>query len=111
MRIIYLQYSSDPIVCYEPASFFRAPERMREPAAGDVSPDMSFMPVVTHFQLAVDMALANTAPDGHGHAYYGADYVRPWVAVTDPANWTEADSARLADHCGGGFHMGCAHQK
>ena len=53
------------------------------------------------------MVLANTAPDGHGHAYYGPDYVRPWVAVTNPDNWTEADSARLAAHCDGGFHRGC----
>lgn len=107
IRIVYLQYSSDPIVFYEPASLFRAPEWMREPPAEDVSPTMIFIPVVTQFQLAVDMALANTAPAGHGHAYYGPDYVRPWVAVTDPENWTTADSARLADHCSGGFTSGC----
>ena len=80
---------------------------MIELAGDDVSPDMKFMPIVTQFQLAVDMALANTAPDGHGHAYYGPDYVRPWVAVTGPENWTEADSARLVTHCDGGFHEGC----
>lgn len=107
MRIVYLQYSSDPIVFYEPASFFRAPAWMNEHPASDVSPDMAFMPVVTQFQLALDMALANTAPDGHGHAYYGPDYVRPWVAVTAPENWTDADSDRLAAHCDSGFHGGC----
>jgi len=109
MRIVFLQYSSDPIVFYEPASLWRAPAWMTEPAAPDVSPDMRFIPVVTQFQLAVDMALANSAPDGHGHAYFGADYVRPWAAVTNPANWTDADSARLAAHCGAGFHHGCGH--
>lgn len=107
MRIAYLQYSSDPIVFYEPASLFRAPAWMNEEPGPDVSPHMRFMPVVTQFQLAVDMALANTAPDGHGHAYYGPDYIGPWVAVTDPANWTEADTARLIEHCGAGFHAGC----
>lgn len=107
IRIVFLQYSSDPIVFYEPASFFRAPEWMNEPAADDVSPNMTFMPVVTQFQLAVDMALASTAPDGHGHAYYGADYVRPWVAVTDPENWTDADSTRLIAQCNDGFKEGC----
>ena len=86
-----------------------APAWMREPAASDVSPDLMFMPVVTQFQLAVDMALANTAPDGHGHAYYGPDYVGPWVAVTAPENWTSADTARLIAHCDAGFHMGCVH--
>nr|WP_306263999.1 alpha/beta-hydrolase family protein [Pararhizobium sp. IMCC3301] len=107
MRLVYLQYSSDPIVFYEPASLFRAPAWMLEAAASDVSPDLRFMPVVTQFQLAVDMALANSAPAGHGHAYYGADYVGPWAAVTNPENWTAADSARLKTHCGDGFGKGC----
>lgn len=107
MRLVFLQYSSDPIVFYEAASLFRAPEWMIEPAGEDVSPDMKFVPIVTQFQLVVDMALANSAPDGHGHAYYGPDYVRPWVAVTAPENWTEEDSARLAALCDGGFQDGC----
>jgi len=107
MRLVYLQYSSDPIVFYEPASLFRAPAWMNEAPASDVSTELSFMPVVTQFQLAVDMALANTAPAGHGHAYYGPDYIRPWVAVTAPQNWTEADSTRLVEHCDSGFQVGC----
>lgn len=107
MRIVFLQYSSDPIVFFESSSLFRKPEWMDEEPGPDVSPFMRFMPVVTQFQLAVDMALANTAPPGHGHAYYGRDYVGPWVAVTDPANWTDADTARLMKHCDGGFDQGC----
>src|SRR5690606_2949195 len=31
MRVVYLQYASDPIVFYEPASVWRRPEWMREP--------------------------------------------------------------------------------
>lgn len=108
MRIVFLQYASDPIVFYEPASLFRAPVWMSEPPGADVSPDMRFMPVVTQFQLAIDMALANNAPVGHGHAYYGPDYVGPWVAVSDPENWTASDTARLKAHCDGGFDTGCA---
>lgn len=107
MRIVYLQYSSDPIVFFESSSLFRKPTWMSEEAGPDVSPNMRFMPVVTQFQLAVDMALANTAPPGHGHAYYGRDYVAPWVAVTAPADWTEADTTRLMEHCDGGFDQGC----
>lgn len=107
MRIVYLQYSSDPIVFYEPTSLYRKPAWMSEPPGPDVSPEMLFMPVVTQFQLVVDMALANTAPEGHGHAYYGPDYVGPWVAVTKPKDWTPADTPRLRLHCAGGFDMGC----
>ena len=107
MRLMFLQYPSDTIVFYEPTSFWRAPAWMREPPAPDVSPELSFMPVVTQFQLALDMALATSAPAGYGHSYYARDYIGPWVAVTDPENWTEADSARLTLHCDRGFQQGC----
>lgn len=109
LRIVYLQYSSDPIVFYEPASLFRAPAWMNEAPGPDVSPDIRFVPIVTQFQLAVDLALANTAPAGYGHAYYGPDYIGPWEAVTAPENWTEEDTIRLIEHCNGGFHQGCDH--
>lgn len=107
MRMLFLQYSSDPIVFYEPASFWRAPAWMREPPAADVSPDLHFIPVVTQFQLVADMILATSAQEGHGHSYYARDYIGPWVAVTDPDGWTADDSARLAAHCNNGFQHGC----
>jgi uncharacterized membrane protein len=107
MRIAFLQYASDAIVFYEPESLFRAPPWMYDPPAPGVSPDLRFIPVVTQFQLAVDMLLANTAPSGFGHSYYGADYTPPWVAVTDPPQWTEADTARLIAICNRGVQMGC----
>lgn len=109
MRLAFLQYASDPIVFYEPASLFRAPAWMTEAPAADVSPDMRFMPVVTQFQLAVDMALATTAPAGYGHSYFGRDYVEPWVAVTAPDNWSTAETRRLMKHCDSGFQIGCDH--
>lgn len=109
MRIVYLQYSSDPIVFYDPASLFRAPAWMNEAPGPDVSPDIQFVPIVTQFQLAVDLALANTAPAGYGHAYYGPDYIGPWEAVTAPKDWTDEDSVRLIAHCDAGFHQGCDH--
>jgi uncharacterized membrane protein len=108
MRIVFLQYSSDPVVFYEPASLWRAPQWMRDPPADDMSEHFVFMPVVTQFQLALDMALSFGSPPGHGHAYYGPDYVGPWVQVTAPANWTEADTERLIAHCDNGFQAGCS---
>lgn len=107
MRIAFLQYPSDPIVFYEPASLWRAPEWMREPPGSDVSPDLRFMPVVTQFQLAVDMALSTYVPGGHGHAYIAEDYIPAWVEVTAPDDWTDADTARLIERCDIGFQMGC----
>lgn len=106
MRLVFLQYASDPITFYEPTSVWRAPQWMREPPAPDVSPALRFIPLVTQAQLVVDMLLANTAPPGHGHSYYPRDYVSPWQAVTAPEGWTDADSARLIAMCSAGENKG-----
>jgi uncharacterized membrane protein len=107
MRIMFLQYPSDPIVFFDPLSLFRKPIWMREAPGDGVSPYLRFMPVVTQFQLALDMALSTTTPAGFGHSYYAQDYIGPWVQVTEPANWTDADTARLMAHCDNGFQVGC----
>ena len=108
MRIVFLQYSSDPIVFFDPRSLWRAPPWMRDPPAPDMSEHFVFMPVVTQLQLALDMALSFGSPPGHGHAYFAQDYIAPWVQVTNPANWSEADTARLIAHCDNGFQNGCS---
>jgi len=108
MRIMFLQYPSDPIVFFDPLSLLRRPVWMREPPGDGVSPYLSFMPVVTQFQLALDMALSTTTPAGYGHSYYAQDYIAPWVQVTDPADWTAEDTARLMAHCDNGFQVGCS---
>lgn len=108
MRIVFLQYSSDPVVFYDPASLWRAPPWMREPPAADMSDHFVFMPIVTQFQLALDMALSFGSPPGYGHAYYARDYIGPWVQVTAPRGWTQADTERLIAHCDNGFQAGCS---
>ena len=107
MRIVFLQYTSDPIVFYDPRSVWRAPPWLGETPAEDASAHRRFIPIVTQFQLALDMALASGAPAGHGHAYYARDYIPPWVEVTAPAGWTREDTERLRRHCDNGFQLGC----
>jgi uncharacterized membrane protein len=107
MRIVFLQYSSDPVVFYDPLSLWRAPVWMQEPPAPEVSDNLIFMPVVTQFQLALDLALSFGSPPGFGHAYYARDYIGPWVQVTAPENWTAADTERLKAHCDNGLQQGC----
>jgi uncharacterized membrane protein len=108
MRIVFLQYPSDPIVFYEPQSVWRRPVWMAEPPGDGVSPYLRFLPIVTHFQLAVDMALSTATPAGFGHAYYARDYIAPWAEVTAPEGWTASDSERLRAHCDHGFQLGCS---
>ena len=83
-RMLYLQYPSDAISFFEPASLFRAPDWMAAPRGPDVSPGLRWMPVVTFLQLLTDMMTATLAPTGHGHVYAARDYMAGWVAVTEP---------------------------
>jgi len=108
MRIMFLQYSSDPVTFYDAYSLWRAPPWMNEPPAADVSEDLIFIPIVTQFQLALDLALSFGAPPGHGHAYYSNDYIAPWVQVTAPEGWSSEDTRRLKAHCNVGYQLGCA---
>ena len=68
MRIVYLQYASDPITFFSPSALLaqaRLDERRR--VGPDVSPELRWYPVVTFLQLVLDMAI------GAG----GADRPRP----------------------------------
>lgn len=47
-------------------------------------------------QLAADIAAGvNATPIGHGHNFAPADYIDSWIALTEPAGWSDADTERL----------------
>ncbi|UYO01443.1 MAG: alpha/beta-hydrolase family protein [Devosia sp.] len=91
LRIVYLQYPTDPIVFFEPTMLYREPAWLSGPRAPSISPLLNWYPVVTFLQVALDMALAQTAPVGFGHFYSPQDYFDGWLAVTDPPGWTTAE--------------------
>lgn len=95
MRIAFLQYPSDPIVFFEPAMLYREPAWLAGPRAPSISPLLNWYPVVTFLQVALDMALAQTAPIGFGHNYAPQDYFDAWLSVTAPPGWTPARLALL----------------
>jgi len=95
LRIVYLQYASDPVVFFETTAFYRRPSWLSEPRGPDVSPDLRWYPGVTFLQLLLDMAVGLTVPIGHGHLYAPAHYIDAWQAVTDLKGWTPAEIARL----------------
>ncbi|MNL41620.1 hypothetical protein D3C87_1640370 [compost metagenome] len=88
MRIVFLQYASDPIVFFSFDADWRRPAWFDEPRGPDVSPALNWYPLVTFLQLALDAALAQTPPVGYGHVYAPADYIDAWTAVTQPQGWT-----------------------
>ncbi len=97
MRIVYLQYASDPIVFFDPKDFYREPDWMKTPRGADVSPQLRWYPVVSMLQLALDLALATTTPIGYGHVYAPQHYIDAWVEVTD-VNWPQSEIDRLKQH-------------
>jgi uncharacterized membrane protein len=97
MRMVFLQYPSDAIVFFEPASLWRPPAWMKQPRGPDVAPEIRWMPVVTFVQQICDMMTATTTPRGVGHVYAAAHYLDGWIAVTEPQGWNEESLARLRD--------------
>ncbi len=95
IRIVYLQYASDPVTFFDFSALFRRPPWMVGPRGPDVSPMLQWYPVVTLLQLALDMAAATTAPIGYGHSYAPEHHVDPWVAVTRPPGWDAPALERL----------------
>jgi uncharacterized membrane protein len=95
LRMVYLQYASDPITFFETASLWRSPAWMYHPRGPDVSPRLIWVPVVTFLQLLCDMMTATTTPRGVGHVYAAKHYLDGWVAVTASDDWTEPDLERL----------------
>jgi uncharacterized membrane protein len=98
MRIVYLQYASDPVVFFDPSSFFREPQWLKGERGPDVSPDFTWLPIVTALQLVVDMAIATSSPMGYGHVYAPQHYIDAWIPLTDPRDVSPSDIPRLKDH-------------
>ncbi len=88
MRVVYLQYASDPVTFFDYRDLYRAPAWMAPPRGPDVSPELTWYPIVTMLQLALDMAVATATPMGHGHVYAPEHYVDAWIEVTGAGPWT-----------------------
>ena len=95
MRIVYLQYASDPITFFAPSTLWRMPDWMAGERGPDVIAEFRWIPVVSFLQLGFDLMTATSTPVGHGHVYAGRDYLRGWQALLSPEGWDAAGLARL----------------
>ncbi len=95
VRVVYLQYASDPIVFFDPEAWRRRPAWLIGERGPDVSPALRWYPFVTFLQLSFDMTQAQTTPIGHGHVYAPQHYFDAWTAVTEPQGWDGAELAAL----------------
>ena len=96
-RLVYLQHASDPVVFFSPSLAFSAPEWLNPGERGpDVSGRMGWFPLVTFWQVALDLPGAGNVPDGFGHLYSKRANLESWVAVTQPKGWSTAKTNALA---------------
>lgn len=95
MRFVYIQHASDPMTFFAPDLLYRRPEWLVGERGPDVSPYLRWCPIVTFLQVGFDLPMATTVPHGYGHNFDAASYIDAWNEVTQPANWTAEDTARL----------------
>jgi uncharacterized membrane protein len=95
-RVVYLQHGSDPVVNFSPSLAWSAPDWLlagqRPP---DVSERMGWFPLVTMWQVALDLPSAGGVPYGYGHMYSKRANLEGWVATLAPAGWTPAMTDKL----------------
>ncbi|SLN11630.1 hypothetical protein PSA7680_00149 [Pseudoruegeria aquimaris] len=94
MRFVFLHYGSDPIVAFSFRTAYEKPDWMNAPRAPDVAPEFRWYPLVTMFQLALDMAIALDV-EGYGHLYIARDYVDAWAELLAPEGWTDGRADAL----------------
>jgi uncharacterized membrane protein len=95
-RVLYVQHPSDPLVRRGSDLLLSRPDWLREPRGHDVTDRMRWFPLVTFWQVTIDMPFAVGVPDGHRHRYT-TGCVDDWLTVLRPEGWTEADAERLKD--------------
>ena len=93
---MYLQNSTDAVSWWVPELLFQPPEWLDDPRGPDVSPDMTWIPVITFWQTLVDLMTGSSAQPGHGHRY-GLNVVDGMVAIADPPNWSPSLTEQLRD--------------
>lgn len=97
MRFVFLQYGSDPIVFFDWSLAWSRPDWLTGERAPDLSPKMRWIPMITVFQVGLDMAVA-LGTLGYGHDYVARHYIPAWAETLAPDGWTAHDEARLQAH-------------
>lgn len=80
-RILYIQHATDPIVWWSPNLLFEQPDWLRESPGIGRHPSMSWQPVVTFWQVTLDMANSVSVPTYYGHNY-GSEVLDGLAAIT-----------------------------
>ncbi|MCU0282858.1 MAG: alpha/beta-hydrolase family protein [Candidatus Nanopelagicales bacterium] len=88
-RLVYLQHNSDPVVFFDQELALLEPDWLLEGQRGpDISENMVWVPLVTMWQVALDLPGAGAVPEGFGHLYTRRSNLVGWVGITQPEGWT-----------------------
>jgi uncharacterized membrane protein len=98
MRFVFVQHASDPMTFFSPDLLYRCPDWLVGPRGADVSPWLRWAPIITFLQVGFDVPMATSVPIGYGHNFAPQDYIDAWVEVTEPSDWSPADTTRLKQH-------------
>jgi uncharacterized membrane protein len=95
-RVVFWQHASDPITWWSFDLLLHRPDWLREPLGPDVDPGMRWLPVVTFWQVTLDMIFSADVPYGFGHAF-GPEATQLWVDILAPTGWNPALTERVQD--------------
>ena len=95
MRFVYIQHPSDPMTFFAPELLYQRPAWLVGERGPDVSPYLTWYPIVTFLQIAFDLPMSMSVPHGYGHNIDPASYIDAWREVTEPKDWSADDTARL----------------
>ncbi len=93
-RVLILQHPSDPVTWWSPSLLLERPDWLAEEPGRDVLPEMTWIPLVTFWQVTLDMPFSTDVPEGHGHRYT-RESVDAWALLLRPADWTPEKADRL----------------
>lgn len=96
-HVVYIQHASDAVMWWSMDLLWREADWISEP--GPDRMEMTWVPIVTFWQVTFDMFVAADVPSGHGHDYRQA-YVDGLSALGAPEAWTPEETTRLRDLMG-----------
>ncbi len=99
-RVVFWQHASDPITWWSFNLALHQPDWLREPLGPDVDPGMRWIPLVTFWQVTLDMVFSADVPSGFGHAY-GPEAIDLWTRILTPQGWDDATTDRVRTALGG----------
>jgi uncharacterized membrane protein len=98
-RVVYLQHGSDPVVFFDTDLFLEQPDWLVDgQRSSELTPEFVWSPIVTGWQVLIDMAGAATVPEGHGHLYSKQANADAWIAVLRPEGMTDEKAAQLREY-------------